>query len=41
MNEIWDNLISNNLMVGHITNCNFFHATNLEIYNKLLKLESY
>ena len=41
MNEIWDNLISNNLMVGHITNCNFFHATNLEIYNKLLKLKSY
>ena len=41
MNEIWDNLINNNLMVGHITNCKFSHATNLDIYNKLLKLKSY
>ena len=39
INRIWDELIKNNLVSGHITNCNFLHATNLEIYNKLNKLK--
>ena len=41
MNEIWDSLIEKNLITGHVTNGKFFHATNLDIYNKLIKLESY
>ena len=35
MNEIWEDLIKDNSLNGHISRSPFFHATNLDIYNQL------
>ena len=37
VNEIWDDLIKNNNLFGFNSNNKFYHVTNLEIYNNLLK----
>ena len=35
INEIWDNCIDKKNIVGVVSNANFFHATNLKIYEQL------
>ena len=35
--DIWDALIEKNNLFGYVSKNKFFHVTNLEIYNKLLK----
>jgi len=35
--EVWDELIKKNNLFGYESKNNFFHVTNLKIYNKLLK----
>ena len=35
INEIWDNCIDKKKIVGLVSEANFFHATNLKIYEQL------
>jgi MurNAc alpha-1-phosphate uridylyltransferase len=37
MNEIWNDLIAQESLNGCLSSCSFLHATNLEIYNQLIK----
>ena len=37
MNEIWNDLIAQESLNGCSSSCSFLHATNLEIYNQLIK----
>ena len=37
MNEIWNDLIAQESLNGCLSSCFFLHATNLEIYNQLIK----
>ena len=37
INEIWNKLIENNSLFGFNSSNKFYHVTDLEIYNKLLK----
>ena len=37
MNEIWNDLIAQESLNGCLSSCLFLHATNLEIYNQLIK----
>jgi N-acetyl-alpha-D-muramate 1-phosphate uridylyltransferase len=37
ISKIWNELLKKNELYGHETKNNFYHLTNLEIYNKLLK----
>ena len=37
INEIWNELIEKNNLFGFDSNNKFYHVTDLEIYNKLLK----
>jgi MurNAc alpha-1-phosphate uridylyltransferase len=40
MNEIWNDLIAQESLNGCLSSCSFLHATNLEIYNQLIKIET-
>jgi len=35
--EIWNELINKNILFGFESKNKFYHITNLEVYNKLLK----
>ena len=37
INEVWSELIKNNSLFGFESNNKFYHVTDLEVYNKLLK----
>ena len=38
MNDIWDNLIENNLLIGIKSNQKFYHLNTKEMYEKILRL---
>ena len=40
MNEIWNDLIAQESLNGCLSSCSFLHATNLEIYNQLIKIKT-
>ena len=40
MNEIWNDLIAQESLNGCLSSCSFLHATNLEIYNQLIRIET-
>jgi len=40
MNEIWNNLIAQGSLNGYLSSCSFLHATNLEIFNQLIRLKT-
>lgn len=40
MNEIWNDLIAQESLNGCLSSCSFLHATNLEVYNQLIKIKT-
>jgi MurNAc alpha-1-phosphate uridylyltransferase len=40
MNEIWNDLIAQESLNGCLSSCAFLHATDLEIYNQLIKIKT-
>ncbi len=38
INKIWDEMISKNKLYGYVSEKNFIHLTDIEIYKKLTKI---
>ena len=40
MNELWEKLINKKGLIGSISNQNFYHLNNFEMYKKILSLKT-